>query len=104
MAVSDDDVRHVAALARLGSSRADVPSLVHELNGILEHMEVLARVETAGVQIADRRECATDCRRRDDDAADAAAARAPLESIRAADARRVLPRAAARDARGAGGS
>lgn len=46
MAVSDDDVRHIAALARLGVDESRVPSLVHELNGILAHMEVLNSVET----------------------------------------------------------
>ena len=46
MAVSGDDVRHVAALARLGVDEARFASLVHELNGILGHMEVLQRVDT----------------------------------------------------------
>ena len=48
MAVSENDVRHVAALARLGVDEARLPALVHELNGILAHMEVLQRVETGG--------------------------------------------------------
>ena len=46
MAVSESDVLHVAALARLAIEPARLPSLVKELNGILEHMEVLERVET----------------------------------------------------------
>ena len=46
MAVSEDDVRHVASLARLGVDPGRLPSLVSELNGILEHMEVLGAVET----------------------------------------------------------
>lgn len=44
MAVSEQDVRHVAALARLGLDEARIPSLVHELNGILEHMDLLQQV------------------------------------------------------------
>ena len=48
MAVSEKDVRHVAALARLGVDEARLPALVQELNGILAHMEVLQRVETGG--------------------------------------------------------
>ena len=44
--VSEDDVRHVAALARLGLEESRLSSLVSELNGILEHMEVLGAVET----------------------------------------------------------
>ena len=46
MAVSEDDVRHVASLARLAIDPERLPSLVKELNGILEHMEVLGGVET----------------------------------------------------------
>ena len=46
MAVSESDVLHVAALARLAIEPARLPALVRELNGILEHMEVLERVET----------------------------------------------------------
>lgn len=44
--VSEDEVRHVAALARLGLDPDRLPSLVAELNGILAHMDVLQRVET----------------------------------------------------------
>jgi aspartyl-tRNA(Asn)/glutamyl-tRNA(Gln) amidotransferase subunit C len=47
MAVSEDDVRHVAGLARLGLPEARLPELVGELNRILEHMEVLAKVDTS---------------------------------------------------------
>ena len=46
MAVTHDDVRHVAGLARLAVDESRLDSLVRELNGILEHMEVLAEVET----------------------------------------------------------
>ena len=49
MAVSENDVLHVADLARLRIDPARLPSLVSELNGILEHMEVLGRVETGNV-------------------------------------------------------
>jgi aspartyl-tRNA(Asn)/glutamyl-tRNA(Gln) amidotransferase subunit C len=45
--VGESDVRHVAALARVGLDEARVQQLVHELNGILEHMDVLARVDTS---------------------------------------------------------
>lgn len=48
MAVTELDVRHVAALARLGLDSARVPALVAELNGILEHMDALRRVNTEG--------------------------------------------------------
>lgn len=49
MAVSDADVRHVAALARLAIPAERVPSLVRELNGILEHMAVLESVDVSTV-------------------------------------------------------
>ena len=49
MAVTNDDVRHVAALARLGLPEERLPELVAQLNGILRHMEVLEQVRTAGV-------------------------------------------------------
>ena len=48
MAVSEKDVLHVAALARVAIDPARLPSLVAELNGILAHMEVLERVEGGG--------------------------------------------------------
>ena len=46
MAVSETDVRQVAALARLGLEESRIASLVRELNGILEHIELLEAVET----------------------------------------------------------
>ena len=39
-----DDVRHIAGLARLGLDPERIPSLVAELNRILEHMDALAAV------------------------------------------------------------
>lgn len=53
MAVTREDVLHVASLARLALDDDAVPRLVSELNGILEHMEVLRRVNTAGVSGAE---------------------------------------------------
>lgn len=53
MAVTREDVLHVAALARLALEEHSVPRLVTELNGILEHMEVLRKVDTAGVTAAE---------------------------------------------------
>ena len=46
MAVSEEEVRHVAALARLGLDESRIAPLVSELNGILEHMQVLGSVES----------------------------------------------------------
>ena len=56
MAITDADVRHVAALARLGLADGRVQPLVSELNGILAHMAVLQQVDTSAVASAgDRR-------------------------------------------------
>jgi aspartyl-tRNA(Asn)/glutamyl-tRNA(Gln) amidotransferase subunit C len=44
VSVSEQDVRHVAGLARLGIAEPSLPALVEELNGILEHMDVLQQV------------------------------------------------------------
>lgn len=46
--VTEQDVRRVAELARLGIDEARLPSLVDELNRILEHMDVLAKVPGEG--------------------------------------------------------
>ena len=43
------DVRHVAGLARLGLTDERAEALTRDLNTILQHMEELARVDTAGV-------------------------------------------------------
>jgi aspartyl-tRNA(Asn)/glutamyl-tRNA(Gln) amidotransferase subunit C len=53
MAVTREDVLHVASLARLALDEQSVPRLVRELNGILEHMEVLRKVDTEGVMGAE---------------------------------------------------
>lgn len=49
MAVSEDEVRHVAALARLGLDAERIPTIAAELNGILAHMDVLSKVNTSAV-------------------------------------------------------
>jgi aspartyl-tRNA(Asn)/glutamyl-tRNA(Gln) amidotransferase subunit C len=50
VAVTIDDVRHIASLARLGLSEPRAAAIVHELNTILAHVDELAKVDTAGVQ------------------------------------------------------
>lgn len=49
MAVTIDDVRHIAALARLGLDDDRAALLVRELNTILGHMDALSKVNTNGV-------------------------------------------------------
>lgn len=48
MAVTLEDVRHVAALARLGLTDDRARALMNELNTILAHMAVLQQVDTQG--------------------------------------------------------
>lgn len=50
MAISHDDVTHVAELARLAVDAEGLDHLVAELNGILAHMEVLSGVDTSDVE------------------------------------------------------
>ena len=47
MSVTEGEVRHVAALARLGIEPEHIPTIAAELNGILAHMEVLFKVDTS---------------------------------------------------------
>ena len=49
MAIGPEDVRHVAALARLAVPDSELPELVAQLNGILSHMDALGKVKTTGV-------------------------------------------------------
>ncbi len=50
MAVSESDVLHVAVLARLALEQNRVPTLVRELNGILDHMAVLETVDVLAIR------------------------------------------------------
>ncbi len=51
MAVTRDDVLHIAELARLGVDAARVDELTKELSAILGHMDVLSQVDTASVPL-----------------------------------------------------
>lgn len=50
MSVDTATVRHVAKLARLAMSDAEVEALVPELNNILGWVDQLAEVDTSGVE------------------------------------------------------
>jgi aspartyl-tRNA(Asn)/glutamyl-tRNA(Gln) amidotransferase subunit C len=50
MAVTRNDVAHVAELARVALDDARVDELVGQLNGILSHMDELRKVNTDGVE------------------------------------------------------
>jgi len=49
VAVTREDVLHIADLARLGVDGARADALTKELSAILAHMEVLSAVDTASV-------------------------------------------------------
>ncbi len=53
MSVTPDDVRQVAALARLAIPAPALATYVDQLNGILQHMEVLQRAAAEGVRSAE---------------------------------------------------
>jgi aspartyl-tRNA(Asn)/glutamyl-tRNA(Gln) amidotransferase subunit C len=52
VAVTINDVRHIATLARLGLTDARAAAIVNELNTILGHMDELSKVDTTGVEEA----------------------------------------------------
>lgn len=66
MGVTEDDVRRIAALARLSPDPEDVKRLTTELNGILEHVRALERLDLAEVEVG-RRATAPETRFRDPD-------------------------------------
>ena len=49
MALSREEVLHVAKLARVGLTEADVAKLQVQLSQILEHFDVLRRIDTEDV-------------------------------------------------------
>ena len=50
MKITEKEVRYVAALANLTLSDAETTRLQADLDGILEHMDRLNEVDTAGVE------------------------------------------------------
>ncbi len=49
MAISLDDVRHVAFLARLGLDEEEMTLMAEQLNHILEAMEALRQLDTSAI-------------------------------------------------------
>ena len=50
MSVSPEQVRHIANLARIAMSDAEIEAMVPELNNILSWVEHLSAVDTEGVE------------------------------------------------------
>ena len=49
MKLSNEDVLHIALLARLGLTEAEVDRFREQLSNILENFEILQQVDTSGV-------------------------------------------------------
>ena len=49
MKLSDEDVLHIALLARLGLTDTEVERFREQLSNILENFEILQQVDTSGV-------------------------------------------------------
>ena len=50
MQLTDEEVRHIALLARLGISDAEVEKFRNQLSNILENMDILQQVDTTGLE------------------------------------------------------
>ena len=50
MKLTDKQVRYVATLANLNLTEPEIDRMVHDLGGILEHMDRLAGIDTEGVE------------------------------------------------------
>jgi aspartyl-tRNA(Asn)/glutamyl-tRNA(Gln) amidotransferase subunit C len=50
MALTREQVLHVARLARIGLTDADVEKFQQQLSSIMEHFDVLSRIDTTGVE------------------------------------------------------
>jgi len=49
MKLTDEEVRHIALLARLGISEAEVEKFRNQLSSILENFDILSQVDTEGL-------------------------------------------------------
>jgi aspartyl-tRNA(Asn)/glutamyl-tRNA(Gln) amidotransferase subunit C len=50
MAISREEVLHVARLARIGLTDADVEKFQQQLSSIIAHFDVLRSIDTSGVE------------------------------------------------------
>ena len=50
MRLTDEEVRHIAALARIAMSDEDVRRMGEEMSQILDNFDALAQVDTEGVE------------------------------------------------------
>ena len=50
MKLTEEQVRYVANLANLHLTDEEIGRMVHDLGGILDHMDQLAKIDTEGVE------------------------------------------------------
>jgi aspartyl-tRNA(Asn)/glutamyl-tRNA(Gln) amidotransferase subunit C len=50
MALTREEVLHVARLARIGLTEADVEKFREQLSSILDHFDVIRQIDTTGVE------------------------------------------------------
>lgn len=50
MALTKDDVRHVAKLARLNLTEEEITTYTDQLSSVFEHLDKLSEVDTEGVE------------------------------------------------------
>ncbi len=50
MKLSQDEIKHIALLARLGLNEEEIKRYSNQLSSILDYMEILKEVETEGVE------------------------------------------------------
>ena len=50
MRLTNEEVRHIALLARIGMTDEEVEQMQDQLSNILEHFDVLNQVDTEGVE------------------------------------------------------
>ena len=50
MRLSEENIRHVALLARIGIADDEINQMRDDLSGILGHFEVLGQIDTGGVE------------------------------------------------------
>ena len=48
--LSEDDVRHIALLARIGMTDEDVQNMRNDLSNIMDQFDALTKVDTEGVE------------------------------------------------------
>ncbi len=50
MRLTNEEVRHIALLARIGMTDEEVEQMKDQLSNILEHFDVLSQVDTKGIE------------------------------------------------------